>query len=150
MRANRLTAIGRGGAALSLTALIVLGCSAGTASGPAANATAVCKKANAALLENINATMIDPADAISLAYVAPASNLQGPPVVTIFEDPVWVAAKIPGGAGAPPLWLAEGSGHGFAYVANDAARAINFSGIDVGPPPIGGDGKEAAIACATS
>jgi hypothetical protein len=121
--------------------MIVVGCSAGTSS-PAA-----CRQAPAALIENINSAMNDPADEITGAFVSPASNLEGPPVVTLFEDPVWVAAKV-SGASQPALWLAEGSGHGFAYVANDAARAINFSGIDLGGPPLAGDGEEAALACA--
>ena len=127
-----------------LIVMIVLGCADGTGTGPAA-----CGQASAALIENINSAMNDPADEITAAYVYPASNLEGPPVVTLFEDPVWVAARVPR-ASEPALWLAEGSGHGFAYVANEAARAINFSGIDLGGPPLAGDGEEAALACAAS
>jgi hypothetical protein len=132
------------GIALGMIAASALGCA------PATGGTAAdCREASAALIENINLSMNDPADEITVAYVSEASNLVGPPVVTILEDPVWVAAKLPG-ASEPALWLAEGSGHGFAYVANDAAKAINFSGIDLGGPPLGGDGEEAALACASA
>jgi hypothetical protein len=142
---RRQTSWGSGRTTLvSGVVVIVVGCSAGTGTSGAA-----CRQASAALIENINSGMNDPAHEIKEAYVSPASNLEGPPVVALFEDPVWVAAKSPGAA-QPALWLAEGSGHGFAYVANDAARAINFSGIDLGGPPLAGDGEEAALVCASA
>jgi hypothetical protein len=128
-------------AGIVLVPLVVLGCAGGAGSN-----TAACVPASAALIENINLSMNDPADAIEVAYVSPATNLEGPPVVDLLEDPVWVAAAVPGSA--PALFLAEGSGHGFAYVANGAAEAINYSGIDLGGPPLDGDGKEPALACA--
>ena len=141
---RRIVLASRAVVLVSLIVMIVLGCAAGTGTGPAG-----CAQASAALIENINSGMNDPANEITAAYVFPASNLEGPPVVTLFEDPVWVAAKAPG-LNQPALWLAEGSGPGFAYVANDAARAINFAGVDLGGPPLAGDGEEAALACAAS
>jgi hypothetical protein len=141
MMRRKINRSGAGIVVVPLMLMLAIGCAGGT------GITAACRQAPAALIENINSGMNDPADEITVAYVAPASNLVGPPVVKLFEDPVWVAAKVPG-ASQQALWLAEGSGHGFAYVANDAARAINFSGIDLGGPPLSGDGEEAALACA--
>ena len=119
---------------------IILGCTLGPT-------RLVCRPAPAAVVANINLGMSNPANAIQTAFISDASNLEGPPVVKTFEDPVWVAAKLQG-SDTPALWLAEGSGHGFAYVANDAARAINYAGADLGGPPLGGDGEEVAINCA--
>jgi len=132
------------GRVVALPAVLVITCSIALGCGEATT----CEQANSVLLDNINSTMNDPSEQLKTAFVSKASNLQGPPIVKRFVDPVWVAAQVPGRSGEPALWLAEKAGDGFAYVANDSARVVNYSGAELGGPPLDGDGEQAALKCA--
>jgi hypothetical protein len=111
-----------------------------------------CVGASPAMYDSINAGMDDPGTtSVAQLYVAPATNLIGPPVVATFRNPVWVAGRVFGYLDKePPLWLAEESGDGFVYVANDTAREVSFLGRDLGGPQLSGDGAQAALDCAAN